>query len=372
MPWVTPTLEELRSLNRDNVQSQLRSGPMIPNSIMRVMSDSNAGMAYLVLLYINWLALQIMPDTAESAFLNRFGDIWRPGGVSRKTATFATGVLSVTGIQGTPVPAAAQLTVTGVDNLQVTLQTNALVLIGTGPTNVSFVALTAGETGLVVGSQPSFSVGISGVDGSATVATIVDGVDEETDDELRARVLERIREPPMGGDAEDYVAWALAVPGVTRAWAAPNEMGVGTVTVRFMMDDLRATTNPMTNGFPNTGDIATVLAYLQTKRPVAVKDFFVEAPIPEPINFTINGLFDGSAATQEAIVVNVTEMLAQKASPSFALGGVLQSAQTIYAAWVSDAILAASGVQYFDLVMTDHVMPTNGSLAVMGTVAYTG
>ena len=78
------------------------------------------------------------------------------------------------------------------------------------------------------------------------------GTDEETDEELRARVLRRIRQPPMGGDAYDYVAWALAVPGVTRAWCSPLEMGIGTVTVRFMMDDLRADND----GFPIADDIA--------------------------------------------------------------------------------------------------------------------
>jgi uncharacterized phage protein gp47/JayE len=81
------------------------------------------------------------------------------------------------------------------------------------------------------------------------VVQLTGGTDQETDDELRLRVLTRIRQPPMGGDADDYVAWALAVPGVTRAWCSPLEMGIGTVTVRVMCDDLRATGDPMTNGF---------------------------------------------------------------------------------------------------------------------------
>ena len=65
------------------------------------------------------------------------------------------------------------------------------------------------------------------------------GVEAENDDDLRARILQRIQNPPMGGAQADYVTWALAVPGVTRAWAAP-EQGIGTITVRFLMDELRA------------------------------------------------------------------------------------------------------------------------------------
>ena len=37
---------------------------------------------------------------------------------------------------------------------------------------------------------------------AATADRITGGVDEETDDELRARVLQRIRKPPMGGSAD--------------------------------------------------------------------------------------------------------------------------------------------------------------------------
>ena len=112
------------------------------------------------------------------------------------------------------------------------------------------------------------------------------GADQETDDELRVRVLDRIRKPPMGGDADDYVAWALSVAGVTRAWCSPLEMGMGTVTVRFMCDDLRASNG----GFPNASDVAAVQAFLDTVRPVAVKDIFVLAPTPQPISLAVRDL----------------------------------------------------------------------------------
>jgi uncharacterized phage protein gp47/JayE len=367
MPWQTPTLEELRALNRDNVQAQLRSGPMVPNSVLRVMSDANSGLAYLTLLYINWLALQLMPDTAETEWLDRFGSIWLTQG--RKVATFASVSVSFTGIGGVTMPAGTILnagSVLGGGSLQFATQT--AVVIGSSATAVAAVALSPGETGLAVGGSLSLQIGIAGINGSGTITAITDGVNQETDDELRVRVLDRIREPPMGGDAEDYVQWALEVPGVTRAWCAPNEMGVGTVTVRFMMDDVRVTNDPMTNGFPTSGDVANVLAYLVTKRPVAIKDFFVQAPIAEPINFTISGLNVG--ASEPDILANVTAMLRQKAAPSHAINGVTQPPQEIYAAWVSDAILNSDGVDHFDLLMSDRPMPYNGSMAVMGTITY--
>src|SRR5215470_17608058 len=112
MPWTTPTLDDLRALNRDNVTAKLRSGPMIPNSVLRVMSDSNAGLAYLTLLYIGWLARQLLPDTSEQEWLDRFGTIWltnADGSRGRKTATYAAGVATVTGLIGTVLPSGTQL-----------------------------------------------------------------------------------------------------------------------------------------------------------------------------------------------------------------------------------------------------------------------
>src|SRR6478736_4591283 len=103
-----------------------------------------------------------------------------------------------------------------------------------------------------------FSPPLPGVVSATLHGDMTGGADTETDDQLRARVLFRIQQPPMGGDANDYVAWALAVPGVTRAWCSPLEMGMGTVTVRFMMDELRASNG----GFPLGEDIETVSDYL--------------------------------------------------------------------------------------------------------------
>jgi uncharacterized phage protein gp47/JayE len=370
MPWVTPTLEQLRSMNRSNVQAQLRSGPMIPNSVLRVMADSNAGLAYLVLLYINWLALQLMPDTAEEAYLDRFGNIWKPGGQGRKTATFATGVIQFTGLGSITMPAGSIMTgandvTTGV---AINFVTATPTLIGVSATNVSITAITPGATGLVIGSQLQLQTGISGINGTGAISAITDGIEQETDDELRARVLDRIQEPPVGGDAEDFVAWAKATPGVnvTRAWCSPLEMGIGTVTVRFMTDDL---INNIV-GFPTAASITSVTNYIDSVRPVAIKDRWVFAPIPEPISFSISNLTPDSVAIRNGIAASVALMLYNEAAPAHAINGVEQPATTIYASMVSDAIMSVSGVVSFTLGMTDHKMPNQACLAILGTIVY--
>ena len=349
MPWTTPSLEQVRQQNRDYVTARLRSGAMVPNSVLRVLADGNAGLAYLILLYIDWLSNQLLPDSAETEWLDRHAQIWIPPG--RKVATFSSGSVTMTGSAGVGVPAFTQLA----SSIGVTYQTMRQIQVQAAPTSVEIQALDAGVQGnLDPGATLNLVTALPGVDGTAVVEVLHGGTDEETDDQLRLRVLQRIQNPPMGGDADDYVAWTLQVPGVTRAWTYPLEMGMGTVTVRFMMDDVRADNN----GFPTADDVEMVRVWLNDKRPVAVKDFFVEAPIPFPLTMNLIIVPDSEGLRAE-IETHIRDMLHTKAIP----GG------TIYKSWVSEAISEAS-VDHFDLTFDDAVMPDNGHLAVLDSIHY--
>jgi hypothetical protein len=206
-------------------------------------------------------------------------------------------------------------------------------------------------------------VPLGGVDGSASVVALNCGTDQETDEQLRARILQRIQEPPMGGDASDYVAWAEEIPSVTRAWCAPREMGMGTITVRFMCDALRASNG----GFPTQQDVQVVADYLDVLRPVAVRDFFVMAPVPEPIDFGLSLTYD-SLTLRGQVADSVSAMLAERGQPAHAVNGQLVAGTTILAAWVSEAISRVTND--FLLTMDDHPMPHNGALPVLGTITY--
>ena len=361
MPWTTPTLRDVRSLVRDSIHSSLPgSDASVPNSVLRVMSDTQGALCHLTLQYVDWLSLQLLPDTAETEWLDRHGQIWlvnSDGSLGRKLPTLASGTATFTGVGGAVVPQFTELSAastTGVTvyetTAQITLDAN---LATTGPVR----AVDPGTAGnQVAGATLSFLTPPPQVDGTATVVTLDNGTDTETDDELRARILQRIRNPPMGGAQADYVAWALAVPGVTRAWAAP-EQGVGTITVRFLMDDLRASDD----GWPTPADVQTVAAYIDSKRPVTVKDCYVLAPIKEFIDITIANLVPNTTEAQAEIEASIEQMLFEMAAPG----------QTIYAAWISYAIMSAPSVQSFQLITTaDYVMPNLGSMAVLETILY--
>jgi uncharacterized phage protein gp47/JayE len=362
MPWQTPTLRDVRSLVRDAIRGALPGADaIVPNSVLRVLSDAMGALCHLVLQYVDWLAQQLLPDTAETEWLDRHGVIWlvnADGTTGRKLATLAQGTADfVTSTGSVSVPTGTQLSYsTGVG-----YQTTAdIVTDPTGlPTAAPIVALDTGSIGnLDPGAPLALQTPLSGSIDSITVDTLDGGTDDETDDELRARILKRIREPPMGGDATDYEQWALAVPGVTRAWSYPLEMGIGTVTVRFMMDDLRASND----GFPTPNDVDAVQAYLDTVRPVAVKDFFVEAPIPYPVNVRIRWLNIDTVATHAAIEQSLIDSFLVLSKPG----------QTWYRAWTDAAIMTAANVIAYDLdpSTADAVMASSGYMPTLGDITY--
>ncbi|MHC1700276.1 MAG: baseplate J/gp47 family protein [Humidesulfovibrio sp.] len=191
---------------------------------------------------------------------------------------------------------------------------------------------------------------VSGVQPQASaLAGLAGGADAETDDSLRARLLARIRKPVRGGASDDYVTWALTVPGVTRAWTSAQELGAGTVTLRFMMDGTYA------DGIPQAADVALVQAVLDALRPVTA-DLFVVAPVPLPLSPSIR-LTPDLASVRAAVEAELADMLLYEAVP----GG------TILISHVREAISIALGE-------TDHVLlsPTEDVVCAAGEIAVVG
>lgn len=359
MPWITPTLKEVRGLVRDSIRGSLPGADAsIPNSVLRVLSDCQGALCHLTLQYIDWLALQLIPDTAETEWLDRHGDIWltnADGTTGRKMATLAYGTVAVTGDFGAAIPVGARLNYAGTQSYEV-LQTTIILASAAVPVPVR--SLDQGSAGnLPIGSGLTFATEHSGIDSNTTIIDLRGGTDEENDNDLRIRVLERIRQPPMGGAEHDYVAWAKAVPGVTRAWCAGNEMGMGTVTVRFMCDELRADND----GFPLPQDIEAVTTYIDYMRPVTVKDRWVVAPLKQFVDVVISNLIPDTTDNRAAIESELLKMLRAAAAPG----------QTIFAAWKSYAVMSAPNVVSFNLTnTTDDIMESPGHMALLGDIIY--
>ena len=362
MPWQTPNLKTVRGLVRDAIRGNLPGADAsIPNSVLRVMSDAMGALCHLTLQFIDWLALQLLPDTAEHDWLDRHGSIWltnSDGTTGRKMATLSIGTvnMSVTA-PSVVIPSGTQLT----SSIGVGYETTQLS-VATGPDVPTPVPIRALDPGAAGNLDPGTIITVDTtlvpeLVGEATVINLDGGTDEETDDELRFRVLARIRQPPQGGAAHDYTTWALAVPGCTRAWVSPLEMGIGTVTVRVLFDDLRADND----GWPELIDLEQVTAYLDSVRPVAVKDFWVLAPIKQRVDVLVRIIDPDSTEIRAAVEANLQQMFFEKAAPG----------QTIFAAWKVQAIMNTANVKSVDMLNNDDdVMASPGNMAVLGDIQY--
>lgn len=359
MPWPLISLRDRRRQVRDSVATRLPGADAtVPNSRVRAFSESQADLTHDNDLHLDWVARMMMPDTAEGEFAERWANIWLPQG--RKGATYAAGSITVTGDVGAVVPTGAILTAQAFDAAgeSVTLEFEVVtgVTLATTSAAVEIAAVTAGALGnLEEGAQLGFLEALDDLDGEAVVSApgLAGGADQEADSDLIGRYIDRIQNPPHGGTANDYVQWMLEVPGVTRAWAK-QEMGVGTVTCRFMMDTVRAAFD----GFPQTEDLELVAAYIDGVRPVTVGDRYVVAPIEQSFDVTISLLANDTPEIRTNVRTEILEMLKARAAP----GG------TIYASWIREAISAATGEDHHDTAIANQVASSAGHLITLGNV----
>lgn len=303
MPFARPTLTELVERARDDFDARVPGADSrLRRSVLDVLARVHAGALNGLYGLIDFMWRQIFPDTAEAEQLARWSAIW---GVTRKAATPATGTVALTGTNGAVVPIGSPLVrADGFDYLT----TEAATIAG-GVASVAIEAVVAGAaSNAIIGQKLVFSSPIAGVNAQATVEAggLIGGAAEEGDELLRGRLLARIQKPPHGGNKSDYEAWALEFPEVTRAWVYPSELGIGTVTVRFVMDG-------RVDIIPEAGDVAAVEDYIDERRPVTAQ-LYVFAPVAQPVDFVVRAV-PPSAEVQAAIEEELKDLLRREAEP---------------------------------------------------------
>ena len=352
MPFARPTLTELIDRVIADIGSRVVGvdGAVLRRSLLGIIGRAEAGAAHQLYGYIDWVARQAIPDTAEAEYLERWASIW---GINRLPADFASGTVTFTGSNGSIIPSGT--IVQRQDGQQYTTQADATIASGTATAAV--LANTAGSAGNTAAAVAMILLSpIAGVQSQIAVAAggITGGDDVETDEKLLARLLQRIQSPPQGGAVADYVAWALGVPGVTRVWVSPLEMGLGTVTVRFVRDN----DTPI---IPDAGEVAGVQAYIDERRPVTA-EVFVVAPTAVPLDMSIK-LAPNTSTVQAAVLAELQDLITRDAAPG----------QPILISRLREAVSIAAGESNNQIVTpTADVTHAAGSMAVLGSITFSG
>ncbi|NCB52959.1 MAG: baseplate J/gp47 family protein [Clostridia bacterium] len=345
MPFNRPTLVELKSRIQADMISRLELvGGVMRRSVIGVLSTVFAGCSHVLHGHLDWISQQIMTDTMDEEHLIREASIY---GIKRKPAAKASGNIQFQGEEGAIVPAGLLLK-----------RSDGAFFI-TKEDGLASVRVEAQEAGVAGNCIPATAMSlvtpVSGVQNSASVIDdgITGGSDIEDIESLRKRILFRKSEPPMGGARHDYISWALAVPGVTRAWCLPHIDGLGSVGVLFVRDENE-------NFIPDGSEIQTVQDYIELMRPVTASSVYVDAPTPVEVDFTLRVSPDTESVRQE-ITAEIQAFIRREAEPG----------ATLYLSRISESISASLNEYAHEILLpAANISFDPDEIGVLGTVTF--
>lgn len=314
------------------------------------LAEAMAGVSYEMQGRQQWIADQILLATADEATLvARAIEL----GIPRIAPDFAAGPVIVTGDDGQVIPNEKVLQHSG----GVQVRTTAEATIAGGTATIPVVAMVPGTAGnLAAGQTLSFVSPISGVDSDATVDAggLTGGADIESVERLRERLLERRRQPPMGGKDYDYVAWAKAAHvDVTRVFPFFHENGIGSIVVRFVTEDLA-------DPIPTAAHITAVTDYLETKKPAGTRAFAVEAPAAAPLDLVFTSLTPNTPAVQAAIEAEVQDLIRREGKCD----------GTLLLSHIREAISNAAGEEDFDITLDSDFETSASEFPTLGNTTW--
>lgn len=341
-----PTLQTLADRVRNDILARFNADDILRRSDAEIYARVEALAMHAMYGYVDYMAAQLFADTCDESELPRHATFWK---VARKNSASAVGPITVPTSIGAVIPEGAIWR--ALDGVE--YQATASVTAVSGSTAVEVEAVVAGAAGnRVAGQQVLLVQPLDGVQTTATAGELSGGADIETPGAWRARILAAMRKPPAAGTANDYVMWALEVPGVTRAWCYPLEMGLGTVVVRFVRDNDAGL-------IPDSGEVAAVQAYIDSLRPITAS-VTVAAPVAETVNFTIAAV-PNTAEVKAAITAELEDLLLREAEP----GG------TLLLSHIREAISLAAGETDSVLsVPSANVVKATGKIATLGVITW--
>lgn len=211
-------------------------------------------------------------------------------GIQRKVGESATGTIEVRGLEGTVISVGTRFS---------TNETNPVYFITTEGTTID-------STGIAIIQAKAEEVGYRGNVGANKISIILSdlssvitvnntnafssGSDEETDEALMERYLERMKTPQTSGNINDYLKWAKEIEGIGDAKVFPIWSGPGTVKV-VIVDSA--------NKKPSTEKVGEVSDYIESVRPVGA-DVSVIGANEVPINIQAEIFLDESKTLEEA------------------------------------------------------------------------
>ena len=247
----------------------------------------------------------IFPEYSYGEFLDGHA---RVNGMTRRSASAASGTITITGDPSTVIPAGSLFSTASVnDHPSVDYATledaeipaSGTVTVDVACTKAGIIGNTTENTIVLVSSR------LTGVKAVTNEKPLTGGTEEESDEALIARIVEfnKSQGESYVGSASDYKRWALSVDGVGSATVIPAQDTSGLVTI-IITDS---------NGYPATEQLCT-----------SVYNYIMNPDNPEERLAPINANLLVTPPTAVAISIRATVELDDEAT--------MEAVKTEYAA----------------------------------------
>lgn len=369
MAFTRPTLAQIIDRIKSDFKSGLNLQAILRRSFLDVFAKAFGGSSHTLHGHIDFaINEKFFPDTGDEATVIRWGTLYT---LPRNDAQKGEFTIDVVGTTGGTLPA-GQIYVRS-DGTEYLVKDEIIVpaLTTVSATIVAGDEFEGADANLAVNDEVSLQSAIAGIDSTGTVTAIeIEGEDLELLEDYRVRVLERLKFPPSGGTANDYVAFAKTVTGVTRAWVLPGFLGEGTVGLTFVEDG-----NAPASIIPSPAKVDEVQAAVLVLKPVTA-DLFTFAPIESEMNPEIQ-LKPNTTVVQNAVIDELNDLLAREAQVRNAIdpdqvGLGIQFDGIIRLSQINEAISIAAGEEDHILISpTSDFQPSEGGLATLGTPIFT-
>ncbi len=316
---------------------------------------------------------QRLPDTADRAYLERWGTVYEfpPLDPAGSTGTLA---LRVSGTVAAAVTVNSILT--HADGTSYKVTSVGATIGGGGTVDVDIAAVSKGAiTNKVSGEILTFTSPPVNITGTATlVGDLANGIDLEDTEAYRVRFLAHIGDPPEGGAIHDYIEWALQVPGNATAYVWKNRRGLGTIDIAVLgsgSGDARHVT-----------DFAATQTYLDdpSRRPGNVKDVLVLDTEGQPEDVLVNIAIDESRYTWDWVddgtgynvtaAVSGTSTITCATAPPAVVAGVRITVNgeeaTVVSRATNDLVLSFADDREGNAVTWFNVTPVGSNLRASG------
>lgn len=252
-------------------------------------------------------------------------------------------------VSGTPATPATGTILLGFDSVSVPIQSTDF---GSDQTLLSDATLTL--------QSPITNVND---DNNISFTGSVDGVDQESNESLKGRLLNRIQNPIAHFNVDEIISVAKSIAGVTRVFVEEITPDVGQVTVLFMRD------NDISTPIPDTSEVAIVKAVLDDIRPANTDtlDLIVAAPVPVSTDFTFSAISPDTSTMETAITDNLIQFFAERTEPG------VDVVEEAYNAAIFNTVDTVTGDELSGFTLTSpssDIIIASGEIATLGTVGF--